>query len=545
MGEYKAHISVSIDTKPLDEFESRIKALNDQKIDVKLSLNDSGLDNIKRTYENIGKNIGKGVERGSSTYLSSIEKRIKNFNFDSALSSMNSKLDKYNGQDSKWLQSARSAIREYENELNNLQKHFDTNDAFSLNDEELVSSFNRMENAAQQFGNAMKIVGTETSKSLGLGEGARLSNEIETYLKNNTKAAKEYGVALEQLASDARKATTVGEKSDITSQFRNLKSEISAKGLTGKSIFDEFKRGFEQIGQFATTYGIIDRAIDGVISSIGELKEIDTILTEISKTSDMTSSELKTLGETAFDSASEWGKSASDYLTGVQEMSRSGFYGEQGEQMARLSILAQAAGDLTPEMANDYLLASNAAYQYAGNVEKLNALLDGQNMITNRNAVSMEDMSAATTRAASMASELNVGEQQLSAVIGTVAARTRASGDEIGNAIKSVLINVTNVQNAKIAKTFEEAGVAQTEFVNGVEQMRNPIDILEDLAEVFNSLSESDPLRNDILMNIGQKYQANKLSALLSGWSDYEKMLQDYAEGEGSAAEEANFCLVA
>lgn len=509
MGEYKAHISVSIDTKPLDKFESRIKALNDQKIDVKLSLNDSGLDNIKRTYENIGKNIGKGVERGSSTYLSSIEKRIKNFNFDSALSSMNSKLDKYNGQDSKWLQSARSAIREYENELNNLQKHFDTNDAFSLNDEELVSSFNRMENAAQQFGNAMKIVGTETSKSLGLGEGVRLSNEIETYLKNNTKAAKEYGVALEQLASDARKATTVGEKSDITSQFRNLKSEISAKGLTGKSIFDEFKRGFEQIGQFATTYGIIDRAIDGVISSIGELKEIDTILTEISKTSDMTSSELKTLGETAFDSASEWGKSASDYLTGVQEMSRSGFYGEQGEQMARLSILAQAAGDLTPEMANDYLLASNAAYQYAGNVEKLNALLDGQNMITNRNAVSMEDMSAATTRAASMASELNVGEQQLSAVIGTVAARTRASGDEIGNAIKSLLINVTNVQNAKIAKTFEEAGVAQTEFVNGVEQMRNPIDILEDLAEVFNSLSESDPLRNDILMNIGQKYQAN------------------------------------
>lgn len=509
MGEYNAHISVSIDTKPLDEFESRIKALNDQKIDVRLSLNDSGLDNIKRTYENIGKNIGKGVERGSSTYLSSIEKRIKNFNFDSALSSMNSKLDKYNGQDSKWLQSARSAIREYENELNNIQKHFDTNDAFNLNDEELVSSFSRMENAAQQFGNAMKIVSTETSKSLGLGEGTRLSNEIETYLKKNTKAARDYGTALEQLAADAKKATTVGEKADITSKFKDLKSEISARGLTGNSLFNELERGFKQIGQFATTYGIIDRAIDGVVSSISELKEIDTILTEISKTSDMTSSELKALGETAFDSASEWGKSASDYLTGVQEMSRSGFYGEQGEQMARLSILAQAAGDLTPEMANDYLLASNAAYQYAGNVEKLNALLDGQNMITNRNAVSMEDMSAATTRAASMASELNVGEQQLSAVIGTVAARTRASGDEIGNAIKSLLINVTNVQNAKIAKTFEEAGVAQTEFVNGVEQMRNPIDILEDLAEVFNSLSESDPLRNDILMNIGQKYQAD------------------------------------
>jgi len=84
-----------------------------------------------------------------------------------------------------------------------------------------------------------------------------------------------------------------------------------------------------------------------------------------------------------------------------------------------------------------------------------------------------------------------------------------------------------------------------TELVDGTEQMRTPIAILEDLQRVFNSLSESDPLRAEILTNIGQKYHANQLSALLSGWSDYEKMLQDYSEGTGSAAEEANICLAA
>lgn len=44
-------------------------------------------------------------------------------------------------------------------------------------------------------------------------------------------------------------------------------------------------------------------------------------------------------------------------------------------------MLAQAAGDLTSDTANSYLLASNAAYNYQGNVEKLNAVLDGQNEI--------------------------------------------------------------------------------------------------------------------------------------------------------------------
>ena len=144
---------------------------------------------------------------------------------------------------------------------------------------------------------------------------------------------------------------------------------------------------------------------------------------------------------------------------------------------------------------------------------------------TNRNSVSMQDMAEATTQAASMASELGVQENQLSAMIGTIESRTKAGGNEVGNAIKSLLINVQNVNNSKIAGTFKKAGVAQTEFVNGIEKMRNPIEVLKDLAKVFNELEESDPLRTEILTNIGQKYQANKLSALLSGWSDYEKML--------------------
>lgn len=40
------------------------------------------------------------------------------------------------------------------------------------------------------------------------------------------------------------------------------------------------------------------------------------------------------------------------------------------------------------------------------------------------------------------------------------------------------------------------------------------------------------------LFNV-KKYHANVLGAILSGWSDYEKMLDDYADGTGSAAKEA------
>ena len=176
--------------------------------------------------------------------------------------------------------------------------------------------------------------------------------------------------------------------------------------------------------------------------------------------------------------------------------------------MADLSVLAQAAGDLTADTANSYLLASNAAYKYQGNVEKLNAVLDGQNEITNRNSVSMKDMAAATTKSASMASEMGVKENELSAMIGTIEARTKAGGDEVGTGIKSLLINLQNINNSKIVGTLQKAGISMTELKNGIEEMRDPISILEDLQKVFNSLDKSDPLRSEILTNIGQKYHA-------------------------------------
>jgi hypothetical protein len=69
-----------------------------------------------------------------------------------------------------------------------------------------------------------------------------------------------------------------------------------------------------------------------------------------------------------------------NYLTGVQEMSRAG-YKEQAESMARMAILAEAAGDMEAQVAQDYLIATDAAYQLNGSEKELSKILDGQNEI--------------------------------------------------------------------------------------------------------------------------------------------------------------------
>ena len=77
-----------------------------------------------------------------------------------------------------------------------------------------------------------------------------------------------------------------------------------------------------KIGSF---FGVASLAVNSFKKSLGTLKGNDTILTEISKTGEMTKRQLKELGDEAFRVASKYGQLSSGYLLGVQEMARSGY----------------------------------------------------------------------------------------------------------------------------------------------------------------------------------------------------------------------------
>lgn len=219
-------------------------------------------------------------------------------------------------------------------------------------------------------------------------------------------------------------------------------------------------------------------------------------------------------------------------------MSRAGYQGKNAEELAELSLLTQSAGDVDSTVANDYILATDAAFDLKGNVKELNKILDGQNQITNRNAVSMSDMAQATGEAASMASQYGVKVEELSSLIATATSKTRESGSETGNAIKGIFVNLQDTTNREITSTFDQIGVSMTKMVDGSEKLKTPIELLHELSDVFTSLDEGDVKRANILSNIGGKWHANTLSAILSDWDTYEKILNDYSDSEGSAYEE-------
>lgn len=375
-------------------------------------------------------------------------------------------------------------------------------------------------------------------------EQSRLAkaNSIESFLQKNTRITAEARAELQRYIDKLRDTSTAMsrvEKSNIDVKFQSIQNSMRGLNKLGYSLADQFKQAAGSFTQWLSVSSLVMTGVSKTREAVNELIEMDNILTEISKTSDLTDKELKELGKSSFDRASDLGRTATDYLNTVTEMSRSGFYGEQGEAMAKQVLLAQTAGDLTNDLASKYVLATNAAYKFNGEASKLNEVIDGMNMVTNRNSVAMEDMAESMSAAGSVAATYRVDPAEFAAMTGTIEAVTKLGGSEVGTGIKSLLINLQNVNSSKITGTLKSAGAAMTEMVDGAESLRKPMDILRDLSKTFKTLDEDNPLRAEILTNIGGKYQATKLAALLDNFEMYDKMLQDYSEGHGSAMQEA------
>lgn len=377
---------------------------------------------------------------------------------------------------------------------------------------------------------------------------------LNEQLRKNTAYSKESKAKIRAWLDELERGNIAEARlKAINSEAKQLHSEMASLNKVGFSWTDKLKNAWSKFGGWSFATGTLMLAVHKTTEAYNELKEVDTLLTEISKTSDRTQRSLIELGESAVDSANKYGATISGYLKGVQEMSRAGFNDKQAEQLAELSLLAQSAGDMDADLANDYLIASDSAYGYAGNVEKLSGLLDGQNQITNRNAVSMIELANATKVAANQLSNMGIKENELTALLGTGIATSREAGETVGRAIKGIVMNLQQVKGEtgfdgevidedslkKVEARCHSVGVELEYMKDGIARLKNPMEVLKELADVYNSLPKDSADRAGIIADIGGKYRGNVLSSILSNWNKYEKMLSDYENAEGSALAEA------
>ncbi len=282
--------------------------------------------------------------------------------------------------------------------------------------------------------------------------------------------------------------------------------------------------------------------------AISELKEINTLLTEIQKTGNaLSQSELERIGSEAFTAANRYGKAAAEYLEAAQEAAAAG-YGNAAD-IAELSLAAQNAGGITAELAGQYINATDRAYQLGGSIRELTEILDGANAVSINNAVDMAGLAEGMSIAGGYAAALGLESDEATAALAAIISATGQSGSEAAESLKAILSLIQQVTDenqgidgagiAKYANSCRALGVTLKETRNGITSLREPMDVLKDLAEAYTHLTPGDTRGTDLLASLGSTQSADALSALLGDYDMYEKMLQDYADGTGTMAAQA------
>lgn len=433
-----------------------------------------------------------------------------------------------------------------------LQSTFDS--MKGLSGQELVTQADKLEQefkAVKASVEQAKLSYDKLMQPVSNEKATSLINRINTFLSKNTRITNDAKIALQGYADELGRGVSLSRWNEINGKLKETENSMRGLHRLGASLKDQMSQAAQSFTQWLSVSSVVMLLVSKIKNAITELKEVNSIMTEISKTADQLSkADLSKVENTSYKTASKYGKKASNYLTGIQEMYRAGY--ENAEDLAELSTLAQAAGDMQADLANDYLIATDAAYKLKGNTEALNEVLDGQNYITNRNALSMQDLAEATKIAASQSASSGIAVDKATAAMGTMIATTRQGGDVAARAWKGILMNIQQVEgevedgeiiDAESLSKYEAAckalGVSLKEVKDGVISLRDPMKILEELSNAYTSLDESDARRANLISAVGGKYRGNQLNALLENWSLYEKMLKDYAAGSGSALEEA------
>lgn len=406
---------------------------------------------------------------------------------------------------------------------------------------ELIESRNEFE----QLRASMKGMATEQQR-------LSLANTIEAWNQKNTAATKAVREENERYVISLRDLSNQMTRMDfnkINTGFKQNENSMRALNRLGASLKDQFTQAYRSFTMWLSASTMVMKVISETREAFTELKEINTILTEISKANEnLTKDQLTQIGNNSFDIASKYGKTATDFLSGVQEASRAGY--TNAEAMAELSTAAQGAGDMTADVANQFIIATDKAYKLGGSVQELTKMLDGVNYITNHNAVNMTELSEAMTIVGSTAASFGVETDELTAALGTMAATTQQSGSEVARAFRAILLNIRQVSDeeegidaeglTKYEKACNALGVSLKETRNGVLQTRDAMDVLRDLSVEYSKLEENDLKRTNLLNSVGGKLRSTQLDALLRNWSTYETMLQQYADGTGSMQREAD-----
>lgn len=359
-------------------------------------------------------------------------------------------------------------------------------------------------------------------------------------LEANIRARRQEAALIRQNLSASRQE----EARNLEIQQRRSRELIRARRQDGA-----FSSRAKRSGSILNTMNVWDMLQSGVGMAAGvvsALNEVDKEITKVTKVVPDSQRAVNAWKKNIYKDAASVGKTAPEFASAVEQWATAGYNLKQSVGLAKTSVMGSFVGEVPVEDMVKYMSVPMKAFQKEGLKDK--DIINAMNEVANKHAIEMDDLGAAYQKASSTVGATGTSFSQLTGIITAAQEGTRAGGDMIGTAFKTI-----GSRLAKMGTGLTKQDKARAAFFKGLNvdltdsngNLKSTWEIMDQLGNKWDSLSKKD--KNTAAQYAAGANHANIFSATMDNWKTARKSMME-AQGQvnlrdkdhGSAYQEFN-----
>ncbi|OTF89825.1 hypothetical protein A8C40_01140 [Ligilactobacillus salivarius] len=411
----------------------------------------------------------------------------------------------------------------------------------------------------RQHGNSSEIQSARAEGTIVAGIRGREEayKELEGSLKRQVSLYKQLANAENSQAKRQARRNIEDERN----KEANLRQRIKDEGWTSAAHERRVSALSEQVGVtgrqarrqrrtrvgFNATMDVYNMAQQGayaVASAVQGISEVDAAITRVTKVANAPQKEIEAFSKSIYKNASAVGKTAPEYADAVEQWITTGKSLKQSIGLAKDSVMGSFVGNVDVNDMVKYMAVPLNSFRKEGLKSK--DVINSMNQVSNKNAIEMEDLGQAYSKASSVVASTGTTFSQLTGMITGAQTATRAGGDVVGRSIKAISLNFSKMSSGVTATDKK-----RSEFFHGLGvdlktsdgKMKSTYQIMNDLSKVWGKLSKQQ--KSDAALYAAGKEHSNQFTGMLDNWKTVQKAMRESQgqvnlvdKGHGSAFQE-------
>lgn len=560
----KLKLQVEIDPKTISDITKQLEGILNQEIKISnINLDQTKINQSTQQIGNtISENIASGIDNGSkkvqveaqklADQVNKIQLSIDNGSYETQLLSYNTSLQKLGLSSQEIAEKLKNASAALEKLKSSATGTDIVPDKIVENARQLDSEMSKLSNTVSQI----KITDSLKADDLQIDQTIiRLNDQ----LRKNGKYSKDAKEQIRSWIVELENGNTAKARlREINIQAKELHSNMASVNQVGQTFFEKIGSKIASLSTYLSAASVLAQAISATRNGIASIKELDTALVDLKKTTTMTAKELEDFYYASNETAKQMGVSTKQIIKQASAWSRLGFNSASAAtQMAKLS--SQFAS-ISPGMSTDDATTSLVSIMKAYGME-VNDVLDGImskiNDVGNKFGTSNAEIAEGLRQSSSAMAAVG-GTIEDNIALFTAGQEIVQNASQVGNAIRSIsmrirgydeetqelsddLVDVTG-KVADLTKTASNNGRGISLFTDSTQtEYKSLVTYLGEIADIWEELDQKT--QNDLMDKLFGKNRAQVGAAIIKNFDTVRESIETMEKSAGSADREMSVIM--